>query len=156
MASFHNISRSGPSSHLQKTAESHLHALSPRTLSPRDSRSDTMLTITMKTLQQQTFKVHIDEELTVSVRGRGPVNTPVRGHGGLGNAAASAGCWYMRTVIGVTVKRYFVTCCCDRKMSLSNTRCYSNVLPCDVTENDTLWRRAVIVECYFVTGGFDA
>ncbi|KAA0711925.1 UV excision repair protein RAD23 -like protein A [Triplophysa tibetana] len=65
MASFHNISRSGPSSHLQKTAESHLHALSPRTLSPRDSRSDTMLTITMKTLQQQTFKVHIDEELTV-------------------------------------------------------------------------------------------
>ncbi|KAI7791240.1 RAD23 homolog A, nucleotide excision repair protein b isoform X2 [Triplophysa rosa] len=65
MASFHNISRSGPSPHLQKTAESHLHALSPRTLSPRDSRSDTMLTITLKTLQQQTFKVHIDEELTV-------------------------------------------------------------------------------------------
>lgn len=58
------------------------------------SRFNTMLTITLKTLQQQTFKVQIDEELTVSVRVCARVNMPVRGHDALGNAAASGG-WYM-------------------------------------------------------------
>lgn len=48
-----------------------------------------MLTITLKTLQQQTFKVQIDEELTVSVRVCARVNMPASGHDALGNAAAS-------------------------------------------------------------------
>lgn len=49
-----------------------------------------MLTITLKTLQQQTFKVQIEEELTVSVRVCARVNMAGRGHDALGNAAASA------------------------------------------------------------------
>jgi len=48
-----------------------------------------MLTITLKTLQQQTFKVEIDEELTVSVPVCARVNMSVLGHNALGNAAAS-------------------------------------------------------------------
>lgn len=55
------------------------------------SRSNKMLTITLKTLQQQTFKVQVDEELTVSVRVCTRVNTPASGRDALGDAAASGG-----------------------------------------------------------------
>ncbi|KAF4097352.1 RAD23 homolog A, nucleotide excision repair protein b [Onychostoma macrolepis] len=63
MASSHNTG--APS--LLKIAESHLHARSDtsQAVFRGVSRSNTMLTITLKTLQQQTFKVQIDEELTV-------------------------------------------------------------------------------------------
>lgn len=59
--------------HTLKKAESHLNAAAANANSEGDGISVfiasryywTMLTITLKTLQQQTFKIQMDEELTV-------------------------------------------------------------------------------------------
>uniref|UniRef100_A0A0E9V8N0 Uncharacterized protein n=1 Tax=Anguilla anguilla TaxID=7936 RepID=A0A0E9V8N0_ANGAN len=49
-----------------------------------------MLTITLKTLQQQTFKIQIDEELTVSHRKLSPSKYAGGRGRGLGKAGALA------------------------------------------------------------------